>query len=145
MNDLEINRTPPAFHAIVSDTKALDFTMVSEPKVGALLAVLAASKPGGRLLELGTGTGHGTAWLLDGMDATATLTTVDVDATPSDVARRHLGGDPRVTFHVDDGVAFLEAATGPYDLIFADAIPGKYDARDRALDLLAPGGLYVVD
>jgi len=53
--------------------------MASELKVGALLAVLAASKPGGRLLELGTGTGHGTAWLLSGMDETSHLDTVDTD------------------------------------------------------------------
>ena len=63
MNDLELTRTPRAFDAIVRDTEVFGFTMVSEPKVGAFLAALAASKPGGRLLELGTGTGHGTAWL----------------------------------------------------------------------------------
>ena len=45
----------------------------------ARLAALAASKPGGRLLELGTGTGIGTAWLLSGMDGDARLDTVDVD------------------------------------------------------------------
>ena len=53
--------------------------MASEPKTGALLAALAASKPGGRLLELGTGTGLGTAWLLSGMDADSHLDTVDTD------------------------------------------------------------------
>ena len=53
------------------DTEELGFTMASEPKTGALLAVLAASKPGGQFLELGTGTGLGTAWLLSGMDADA--------------------------------------------------------------------------
>ncbi len=136
---------PAALAAILRDTAALGFTLASDAETGALLRTLAASKPGGRLLELGTGTGHGTAWLLDGMDDAARLTTVDADPGPVAVAQRHLGGDPRVTFHVDDGVGFLTAATGPYDLIFADAMPGKYEARDTALALLAPGGLYVVD
>ena len=54
----------------------MNFTMVSEAKVGALLSALAASKPGGRLLELGTGTGHGAAWLLAGMEDASTLATV---------------------------------------------------------------------
>ncbi len=65
---------------ITADTAAAGFTMASEPKTGALLSVLAASKPGGRLLELGTGTGIGTAWMLSGMDADRTLDTVDVEA-----------------------------------------------------------------
>ena len=71
MNDLEINQKPEVLDAIRKDTEELGFTMASEPKTGALLAVLAASKPRGRFLELGTGTGLGTAWLLSGMDADA--------------------------------------------------------------------------
>lgn len=74
--------------------------MASEPQTGALLAALAASKPGGRLLEIGTGTGLGTAWLLSGMDADARLDTVDTDAGVVAVARRHLAADSRVTFHL---------------------------------------------
>lgn len=63
MNDTVISRQPVAVADIVAEAEALSFNMMSEAKVGALLAVLAASKPGGHLLELGTGTGHGTAWL----------------------------------------------------------------------------------
>jgi predicted O-methyltransferase YrrM len=65
---------------------------------------------GGRLLELGTGTGLGTAWLLAGMDAHARLDTVDTDAAVVAVARRHLAADSRVTFHVADGADFLRDA-----------------------------------
>ena len=94
MDDTRQQR-PPLAVAIEADTKAMAFDMISEPKVGALLAVLAASKPGGRLLELGTGTGHGSAWLLSGMDGAASLDSVDTDATVVEVARRRLGGDSR--------------------------------------------------
>jgi predicted O-methyltransferase YrrM len=146
MNDAQFRRQPERIDDIVSDTNALSFNMVSEPKVGALLAALAASKPAGRLLELGTGTGHGTAWLLAGMDDASTLDTVDTDDAVVAVARRHLGGDSRVRFHVMDGGAFL--ATGapePFDLIYADAWPGKFSHLDEALGLLRPGGIYVID
>ncbi|HEY1985002.1 MAG TPA: hypothetical protein VGG85_06315 [Terracidiphilus sp.] len=30
-------------------------------------------------------------------------------------------------------------------LIFADAMPGKYEALDEALALVRPGGFYVID
>lgn len=76
--------------------------MTSEPRTGSFLRTLAALKPGGRLLELGTGTGLGTAWHLDGMDATSTLDSVDRDPAVQAIARRHLGGDARITFHSED-------------------------------------------
>jgi predicted O-methyltransferase YrrM len=145
MDDTEIRRQPTSIPAIVADNAAMAFTMISEPKVGALLAALAASKPGGRVLELGTGTGHGTAWLLSGMDAASTLDTVDTDENVVAVARRHLGGDRRVTFHVTDGAAFLATRPAPFDLIYADAWPGKFSHLDQALALLEPGGIYVID
>ena len=142
----ELYRQPAGVADIVAETKALSFNMMSEAKVGALLAVLAASKPGGRLLELGTGTGHGTAWLLSGMDAPATLDSVDIDEAVVALARRHLGSDRRVTFHVTDGAAFLrKEGLQPFDVIYADAWPGKFSHLDEALSLLRPGGVYVID
>jgi predicted O-methyltransferase YrrM len=120
--------------------------MASEPKVGALLAALAASKPAGRVLELGTGMGHGTAWLLFGMDRQSSLDTVDTDANVVAVARRNLSADFRVTFHVADGADFVSHAPHEsFDLVYADAWPGKFSHLDEALALLRPGGIYVID
>jgi predicted O-methyltransferase YrrM len=146
MNDADVRRQPEAARGIVSDTHTMSFDMISEAKVGSLLATLAASKPGGRFLELGTGTGHGTAWLLAGMDGASVLDTVDTDHAVVAVAQRHLGADRRVRFHVMDGAAFLRAANpGQFDLIYADAWPGKFNHLDEALALLRPGGMYVID
>ena len=145
MNDSDIRREPAAVADILADTAALGFNMASEPKVGSLRAVLAASKPGGRFLELGTGTGHGTAWLLSGMDALSTLETVDTDDRVVAIARRYLGSDRRVTFHVMDGAEFLRQFPNQFDLIYADAWPGKFSHLNKALSLLRPGGIYVID
>ena len=146
MDDAEIRRQPMALRGIVADTEAMSFNMISEPKVGALLTTLAASKPGGRFLELGTGTGHGTAWILAGMDPASTLDTVDTDANVVAVAQRHLGGDRRVSFHITDGADFLRSAgAGQFDLVYADAWPGKFSHLDEALALLRPGGMYLID
>lgn len=146
MNDNEMIRTPAALNGILKDAEALGFNMASEAKVGALLAALAASKPAGRFLELGTGTGHGAAWLLSGMDRSSTLDTVDNDRAVVAVAQRHLGFDSRLTFHLVDGAEFIaRASASQFDFIYADAWPGKFNLLEETLALLRPGGLYVVD
>jgi predicted O-methyltransferase YrrM len=134
------------FTSIRDAETALGFRLSNEPIVGALLRVLVASRPGGRVLELGTGLGMSTACLLDGLDASGALVTVDNEAACHDVARRILGSDPRVTFVLDDATAVLERfAEEHFDVIFADAWPGKFQALDRCLRLLKRGGMYVVD
>jgi predicted O-methyltransferase YrrM len=139
---------PPQLEAIRQATIANGFSMPSEALTGALLRTLAASKPGGKLLELGTGTGLATAWLLAGMDAAATLVSVDSDGAVQSIAQSHLGDDPRVRFVHQPGEQFIQAATAEvvrYDLIFADTWPGKYWLLEEALSLLAPAGFYVID
>ncbi len=145
--DYQLDLDPPGvLQGLQDDSAALGFQLACESAVGALLRTLAASKPGGTLLELGTGTGMGTAWLLDGMSADARLVSVDNDPRVIAVARRHLAADPRVTFHSEDAAALLgRLPHGGLDLIFADAWPGKYSHLDLALRLLRPGGLYIVD
>jgi predicted O-methyltransferase YrrM len=136
MNDAEIVGMPGVLESIRRDTRDLGFNMASESKTGALLKVLAASKPGGRFLELGTGTGVGTAWLLAGMDATARLDSVDSDERVLAVARRHLAADPRVTFHLADGAEFLaRLPSGQFDFVYADTWPGKFMHLGVALSL----------
>lgn len=136
---------PAAWTTIQARTAALGFDMPSEADTGALLRLLAASKPGGRLLELGTGTGLATAWLLDGLDASARLISVDVNPMVQDVAREVLKDD-RLRFVLADGLDYVLAQPpASFDLIFADAWPGKYEALDQTLALLKRGGLYVID
>ncbi len=137
---------PPAIAEIERRAAALGFDMNSGRKVGQLLASLAASKPCGQVLELGTGCGLGAAWLLSGMDADAKLVTVDTDDGPQGIARDVLGGDDRVSFVLEDGGKVLEqTAPSSFDLIFADAWPGKFSHLDEALAALRPGGIYLVD
>lgn len=142
------NSAPPALQAILDATAALNFTMASDRETGLFLRTLAASKPDGRLLELGTGTGISTCWLLDGMGSKAHLTTMDNDPEAQGIAQRDLGHDERVTFHCEDGEAFLMdlVANGEqFDLIFADTWHGKILLLDEALSLVKSGGIYVVD
>jgi predicted O-methyltransferase YrrM len=148
MNDT-INLHPPSILKQIEEaTKAIGFTMASDHLTGSLLRTLAATKPAGDLLELGTGTGLATAWLLDGMDAQSKLLTMDNDEMVVRVARQHLSHDARVTFHTMDGAAFIQSLVEQqqtFDLIFADTWPGKYWLLEETLSLLKIGGLYVID
>jgi predicted O-methyltransferase YrrM len=148
MSELDAYDAPPALKDILVETRAMGFELASDPLTGTLLRALAASRPAGQLLELGTGTGAGTCWLLDGMDAASRLHTVDVSPQHVEVAQRFLGADRRLTFYLEDGEVWLRRARGNgmrFDLIFADATPGKYLALDDAVALLKVGGLYVID
>jgi predicted O-methyltransferase YrrM len=145
-NDV-IHNVPNGFADIRRESEAMGFSMPSDLQTGALLQTLVATKPGARVLELGTGTGLATAWLLSGMDQTASLLSIDTEPTYLAVAERVLGHDVRLTLRCDDAGAWLER-TQPeqrFDLIFADAWPGKYAHLDAALGTLAPGGMYVID
>ena len=137
---------PSAYQDIVEATEASGFSMASDLKTCGLLKTLAASKPGGRFLELGTGTGLSTAWILEGMDKDATLVSVDFDAAYLQIAQTHLVQDSRLQLvHMDAGV-WLEANQAErYDYIFADTWHGKYLLLDQTLEMLNPGGWYIID
>src|SRR5207237_4426178 len=107
MDDLAYIAFPPALAALNARTSELQFSMASEPLVGAMLRTLAASKPKGRFLELGTGTGIATAWILSGMDSDSTLVSVDIDPAVQQVARDSLGIDARLTILTSDGIEYL--------------------------------------
>jgi predicted O-methyltransferase YrrM len=146
LND-QINFDEPLhFDAIWQETLAQNFGMPSDKLTGSLLRTLAASKPGGHFLELGTGTGISTCWLLDGMDDHSQLITVDNDEKPLSVARKYLGDDPRLEIYLDQGenlINRLSAST--FDFIFADSWPGKYNHLTETLALLKKGGIYLID
>jgi predicted O-methyltransferase YrrM len=110
---------PVAWREIDARTRLLGFDMPSEADTGAMLP---------------------------GMGRGASLVSVDADPDVQAVARAVLGDDPRVTFVTGDGLVYVRAQPpAGFDLIFADAWPGKYDGLDETLALLRPGGLYVVD
>lgn len=146
MQDHPVSQYPTGFEQLLADTEQSGFSMASEPQTGVFLSTLAATKPGGQLLEIGTGTGLSAAWLLKGMDDKAQLLTVDTDAAAQQVALKHLGDDQRFTAICEDGGKWLEDNQNRrFDLIFADAWPGKFSHLEQALNLLEKGGIYIID
>lgn len=146
MFEFSAQSEPAALAAIRARTLELGFDACSDERTGQMLAWFAGSLPGGRFLDLGTGTGLSAAWLLAGMDSASRLVSVDIDEKVQNVARTLLADDPRVEFVLGDCGAFLEMSEPQsFDMIFADAWPGKFSHRDAAINLLRENGLYVID
>ncbi|HLO44808.1 MAG TPA: class I SAM-dependent methyltransferase [Leadbetterella sp.] len=142
----EIQNVPVAYYAIEFATKEMGFTMPSDILTCSLLKTLAASKPCGTFLELGTGTGLSTAWILDGIDKNSTLISIDYDSNLLQIAQKHLGRDTRLHLKCVDGEAWVNQNLGQkFDYIFADTWHGKYLMLDEVLEMLNVGGLYIID
>ncbi len=136
---------PVQYEDILNETKRLAFTMASDLQTGSLLKTLVASKPSAKILELGTGSGLATSWLLSGMDANARLVTVDNNQVLINIAKQYLP-DERIHFVCADGYEWILSYTGElFDFIFADAMPGKYDLFEETFAFVKEGGFYLID
>src|ERR1700709_2470594 len=137
---------PLAYDSIKKATEACGFLQMSEISTCTLLKTLAASKPGSKFLELGTGTGLATAWILDGMDDESTLISLDNDETLLSIAKENLGVDKRLTLVYTDGGEWIKKnGRQKFSFIFADTWPGKYTHLEETLAMLETGGLYIID
>jgi len=146
MTETTAQRYPASYSLIDKATRESGFPMASDVNVCAFLKTLAASKPGGRFLELGTGTGLSTSWILDGMNASSSLISVDNDPAVLHIAKQYLGNDQRLKLTESDGAGWIEQNKGSkFDFIFADTWHGKYLMLEEVLDMLKPSALYIVD
>jgi demethylmenaquinone methyltransferase/2-methoxy-6-polyprenyl-1,4-benzoquinol methylase len=139
-------RTPEQVTKAAALAEERGFALSCDPAVGRLLASLAAAVPReGRILELGTGSGVGLAWLVHGLAGRSDVETVSVDVDePLQQAVAALGWPLGVRFELGDG-AELAGSLGRFDLVFADAPGGKLEGLDASIGALSPGGVLVVD
>lgn len=146
MNDSNMNDIPNKHSQIESKCREIGFSMTSDLFIGSLLNTLITSKPKSNLLELGTGIGLSLSWMIEGMDSQSRLTTLDNVQNLIDIAKGFFGTDNRVNIICADGDEWILAYKGDkFDLIFADAWPGKYSHIEEILDLIHTGGFYVID
>ena len=120
------------------------------PGAGALMRVLAAAVQARSAVEIGTGSGVGSLYLLAGMHPDGVLTTIDPEVENQRAARvsfaeaqirsprvRTIAGSPR------DVIGRL--TDHAYDLVsFPAQAPHALDLLEHARRLLRPGGVLVV-
>ncbi|RIV33025.1 methyltransferase domain-containing protein [Flagellimonas lutimaris] len=147
MDQSAILEKPKQYRNLLAKSKEMGFTMPSDIYIGTLLKTLTASKPSGNFLELGTGIGLSLSWLIQGMDENSKITSIDNDPALIEVAKMFFYEEDRLELICADGGEWLNEYKGgdSFDLIFADAWPGKYSYLDTTLALLNKGGYYVID
>lgn len=146
MNQANILDTPQVYPELLVKCKEVGFTMPSDMYIGTFLKTLISSKPNGRFLELGTGMSLSLAWMLEGMDRNSELISIDNDDELIEIARHFFKEEERLQLICADGDKWLPQYKGErFDLIFADAWPGKYSCLDEVLKLVKVGGFYVID
>ncbi|MDQ3732598.1 MAG: O-methyltransferase [Actinomycetota bacterium] len=147
----------PAFADMVADEPVLIASARSSaaemgcpaiaPAVGTALATLATAVNARAVVEIGTGAGVSTLWLLAGMRPDGVLTSVDSDGEHQRAARSALveADVPTARARLINGSAadvLPRLADGGYDLVFCDATTREYPGYLTHLQrILRPGGI----
>ena len=141
----------PALAAIEAAAEPLGVPIVDRD-AGRVLSILAGGRR--RIVEFGTAYGYSTLWMALGQPADGTIVTIDPDRERTNLARgwrRQAGiADERIEVvnapALDAFEASAPALTGPFDLVFIDALKPEYGAYVEAVaDRLLPGALIVAD
>ncbi len=118
-------------------------------QVGRFIALLAASAPAGRIIEIGTSAGYSTLWLTLAARATRRrVTTFEIDAAKVELARATFAA-AAVADLIDlvhgDAVAHV-ANYGDIGFCFLDAEKDVYDAcYELVVPRMVSGGILVAD
>lgn len=137
---------PKDYESILKASRKLNFTMISDEEVGALLRLLTSSKKEGQILELGTGTGLVLAWILDGLHSKGKIISIENNPQYIEVAHSFFDKESRINIVQEDAKVWIEKNKHlQFDLIFADTWAGKFTDLDQTLEMVKPGGFYIID
>jgi predicted O-methyltransferase YrrM len=120
------------------------------PAVGALLSLLTKLSGGKAVVEVGTGAGVSSLWLLSGMSDDGVLTTIDIEPEHQLLAKQAFAeagiASSRTRLISGRGQEVLpRLADESYDLVFLDADPiDQPEFVVEGIRLLRPGGAIVV-
>ena len=124
------------------------------PEQGQLMALLIKLTGARKILEVGVFTGYSSLSMALVMPPDGLMTACDIDEQWTSIARRYwaeAGVHDRIDLRLGPALATLDALiaegrSSSYDFAFIDADKENYDGYyERALELLRPGGLLVID
>jgi predicted O-methyltransferase YrrM len=121
---------------------------ISDPEVGRLLSILARSTGARLILEIGTAIGYGALCLARGAPE-ARVVSIDTNPERLATARRYLergGVADRVELIEGAALDVLHNLSGPFDLVYIDAVKTEYRRYlDQVIPKMRVGGLVVCD
>ncbi|MGO8920571.1 MAG: class I SAM-dependent methyltransferase [Stellaceae bacterium] len=148
-------REAPVLLKLRQETARLPWAgMQIAPDQGQLMALLARLLGARRCLEIGTFTGYSTLAVALALPPEGRIIACDVNPETTAVARRYwaaAGVADKIELRLAPALATLDALLGDgqegtFDFAFIDADKENYDGYyERALRLLRPGGLIVID
>lgn len=121
------------------------------PGAGQALQLLARALDARHVVEIGTGAGVSTTYLLRGMNPAGVITTIDREAEHHKAARRTLAdagfAPERARMITGRALEVLPRLTdGGYDMVLIDARKVEYPMYlEHALRMLRPGGMIAID
>jgi len=135
---------PPLVEKALALAGRLGFEKSCSAETGRLLQVLAAQRGRSRVAEIGSGCGVGSAWILSALDPGVPFVTVEPDDERAAAVSELLARDPNAQV-IHGGWDEMLPAEAPFDLLFADGGGQATKSDESLLDLLAPGGMIVMD
>lgn len=120
------------------------------PNEARFLALLVRLTGAARVLEIGTYTGYSALCMAAALPSGGKVVTCDVNRKFTDIAAKfwdRAGVADRIDLRIGDAARTIaDLDPGGFDLVFIDADKKSYRAYyERAVELVRPGGLIVVD
>lgn len=129
-------------------------SMQISPEQGQFMALLVRVTSARRIVEVGTFTGYSALVMAQALPADGIIVACDVSEEWTSIARRYwiqAGVADRIDLRLAPATQTLdgllaEGSSGTFDVVFIDADKESYlEYYERALRLLRPGGLIIVD
>jgi caffeoyl-CoA O-methyltransferase len=142
-------------HPVYEALREVTYAKTSAPQMqvghleGRFLKLMAQLTGARRAVEIGTFTGYSGLCIAEGMADDGVLTTLDVDATTTAIAKAHWAQVPwgkKITSILGPAIESLGGIEGPIDLAFIDADKESYVAYwDALVPKMRKGGVIVAD
>lgn len=116
---------------------------------GKILTALVLAHAPNRVLEIGSGHGLSTLYMVAGLKPEATMESIEFDAEVAKTTQERMNKcKAPVTIHQGDAMQVIETLEGKYDLVFFDAQKSHYHQQLLQLierDLIGSGALLLAD